>query len=161
MPVTIIAAMDKNRVIGHQNTLPWHLPDDLKHFKALSMGTVLLMGRKTYESLPNPLPGREHWVLSRTQHGSVAGGKFIASIEDALTLTKNAQISVVGGAEVYSQALPYADCMALTMVNAEVQGDVFFPKWDHAVWDETSTALHLKDDKHAFDFRFVTLKRSA
>ncbi len=160
MSVTIIAAMDENGLIGRNGALPWYLPDDLRRFKQLTMGTILLMGRKTYESLPGPLPGREHWVLSRSWQGEVPGVQVFYDVETALAKAGDRPISVVGGAEIYVLAMPLADKMMLTQVQAVLEGDVYFPEWSEDDWQEVASEEHAADVKHAYAFRFVELVRS-
>jgi dihydrofolate reductase len=160
MPINLVVAMAQNRVIGYQNQLPWHLPDDLRHFKNLTSGHVVLMGRKTFESIGKPLPKRENIVVSRNPDWTASGVTVYDSLEKAMTSIENApEIFIIGGAEIYRQALPFATRLYVTSVLAEVKGDAFFPAWDPLEWVETSQEFHPADDRHAFGFYFLTLER--
>jgi len=136
--ISIIAAMARNRVIGIANTLPWRLPEDLKHFKALTLGHHILMGRKTYESLGRPLPGRTSVVITRSQDLQVPGCLMANSIAEAVAACDNDnEIFFIGGAELYSQALDIADRIYLTEIKADFSGDAWFPEFDTNLWQET------------------------
>lgn len=140
--VAIVVAMAKaNRVIGHDNDLPWRLPGDMKHFKAVTMGKPIIMGRKTYESIGKPLPGRTNIVVTRNDHWQADGVSVFRNIEDAiaaakLIATKDGadEVSIIGGAEIYTQALDYTDVIHLTEVAGEVAGDTLFPALDADAW---------------------------
>ena len=121
--------MAKNRVIGADNKLPWHLSDDLKRFKELTMGHTLIMGRKTFDSIGRPLPGRVNIVVSRNPSLSIPGAIVVPSLEDAIANTKGETAYVIGGSEIFAKALPLADHIDLTQIDAEVEGDVFFPRF--------------------------------
>ncbi|MBK1648348.1 dihydrofolate reductase [Rhabdochromatium marinum] len=158
--ISLIAALARNRVIGRDNALPWHLPADLAHFKALTLGKPMLMGRRTFESLPGLLPGREHLVISGDANFGPAGVTLVRSFQAALAaVAGEAELMVIGGASLYRALLPQADRMYLTWVEAEVAGDVCFPAWNPADWQETACTLRQTDARHAFDLRFVTLER--
>ncbi|KAA3620109.1 MAG: dihydrofolate reductase [Calditrichaeota bacterium] len=160
MPLSIIVAMAKNRVIGRENQLPWRLSDDLKLFKKHTMGHSIVMGRKTWESIGRALPGRENIVLTRDKSYVVAGCTVIHSLQD---LTINAsvrpEIFIIGGASLYAAALPRASRLFLTEVDAEVTGDVYFPEFDLAEWDEQERWEFQKSEKNEFGFVFRILKR--
>ncbi|MGV6825636.1 MAG: type 3 dihydrofolate reductase [bacterium] len=159
--VSIIAAMANNRVIGKDNRLPWHLPADLAHFKRITMGKPMLMGRKTWESLPGLLPGRRHVVITRDPAYRAEGADTVNSIDEALAATSEAdEVMVVGGANLYGQFLAIADRMYLTRVDTDVEGDAWFPDFDAKYWQEVASESHSADDRNAFDYEFVTLERA-
>lgn len=160
--IQLIAAMSKNRVIGRNNSLPWHLPDDLKHFKAVTLDRTIIMGRNTWQSLPGILPRREHVVLSSDPAFVAEGAITVRSVAQALQQVPVGEPAlVVGGAQLYRQLLPRASSMLLTMVDTEIEGDAVFPPWLPEQWRETSREHHAADAKHAFAFDFVTLQRVA
>lgn len=158
MKLSGIIAYSQNRVMGKNNQLPWHLPDDLKHFKALTIGKPIVMGRKTFESLGKPLPNRRNIILSRDKSLQVPGCEVIHSIEE-LAGTED-EIMVIGGAEVFKLLLPHITTLYLTEVLANVEGDTFLPDFDSKKWRENSREHHPKDEKHAYAFDFVTLKKT-
>jgi len=146
--ITLVAAVAKNRVIGIEGKLPWHLPEDLKRFKKLTLGHVLVMGRKTFDSIGRPLPGRTTIVVTRQPDWEPASGPSpqvvrAGGLEEALTKAAaiDPEVFVVGGGEVYAEALPVADAMVLTWVDAEPAGDAFFPEVDWAAWREASSEV--------------------
>jgi len=158
--ISIIVAMTPDRVIGRDNSLPWHLPADLKHFKQVTMGKPILMGRRTWESLPGLLPGRRHIVITRNAAYRAEGAEIAHSLAQAITLAGDAEeIMIVGGAELYAQALPLAHRIYLTLVDAEVQGDVHFPAYDGDRWREIASESHPGDDKNPFAYTFKLLER--
>jgi len=158
--IILIAALAKNRVIGIDNKLPWRLPDDLQHFKKLTLGHSIVMGRRTWESLPGVLPDRRHIVITRDRDYVSADAHVVHSIEEAIALVPERQpIFIVGGANLYQQLLERADRMELTLVDAKPQGDAFFPEWDTHQWQEVSREHHAADERHQFAFDFVTYKR--
>ena len=137
--ISIIAAMAKNRVIGINNAMPWHLPAELKHFKNLTMGHPILMGRKTFESIGRPLPGRTTIIITRNGQYAAEGSIVVNSIESAIQTCKNeSEIFFIGGAELYTQALGVANRIYLTEIQVEFEGDAYFPEFDRAIWKETS-----------------------
>ena len=139
MKLSVIAAIASNGVIGRDNSLPWHIPEDLRHFKALTMGHHLIMGRKTYESLGRLLPGRTTVIVSHNQDYRVPGAIVTSSLLQAVEACGgDEEVFIVGGAQLYREALPLADKLYLTLVDAEFSGDVFFPPYDQAQWQETS-----------------------
>ena len=159
--IVLIAAMAKNRVIGIDNRLPWRLPDDLQHFKKMTMGHSIVMGRKTWESLPGVLSDRRHIVITRDKGFQAEAAVVVYSIEEALDLVaENEPVFIVGGGNLYQQLLPRADRMELTLVDAEPDGDAYFPQWDEAVWKETKREHHAADERHSYAFDFVTLERT-
>jgi dihydrofolate reductase len=160
-PITLIVARAQNGVIGRDGTLPWHLPADLRRFKALTMGSVMVMGRKTFESLPGVLPGRRHVVITRDASWHTEGVEVAHDADEALRLAEGEPVSVIGGAEIFALFLPLADRIELTEVLADVAGDVTMPDpRDSGSWQETG-----REDHEAADggppFRFVTLERAA
>jgi dihydrofolate reductase len=158
--IVLIAAMDRNRGIGHDNSLPWRLPDDLKHFKALTLGKTIVMGRKTFESLPGILPDRRHIVITTNQSYRPEKADVVHSLDEAVNaVSDDEDVLVVGGAEIYRQFLPAADMMYLTLVDTEVEADAFFPVWNDAEWREVSRTRHEADERHRFAFDFVTFQR--
>ena len=159
--IAIVAARDRNGVIGRGNRLPWHLPDDLRHFKRLTLGRPIIMGRRTWESLPGPLPDRTHVVVTRDPTYRADGAVVVNSLDAALAAAGGDEVLVVGGAELYALALPRATRLYLTLVDAEVEGDVFFPALDPREWREVAREPHAADARHAFPFAFVTLERVA
>ena len=163
MQVSLLAALDRNFAIGKHNALPWHLPDDLKRFKALTLGKPVLMGRKTAESLGRALPKRRNLVLTRSGRVPFEGMQAVASIEDALAVAARDgdELCVIGGGEVYALALPLATHMRLTLVDTVVEGaDAFFPRFDADVWRVVSRESHPADAAHAFAFEFADYVRA-
>lgn len=168
MPViALIAAMANNRVIGRDNQLPWHIAEDLRFFKRMTLGKPLIMGRNTFESLGRPLPGRPHIVISRNPDYQPAGVERAATLEAAIArATELAQASsadeimVIGGAQVYAAALPYARRIYLTLVDAEVAGDTHFPAIDSALWREVSRTAAQARQAHEPDYCFAVLERN-
>lgn len=151
----VVAALSENRVIGRNGRLPWHLPDDLKRFKALTMGFPILMGRRTYESIGKPLPGRTSVVLSRNPDFAVEGVTVVKSWKEALAETKDAErVYAIGGAAVFRQALLDAQRLYLTVVHAVLDGDTFFPEVEETQWKVLEDDYHPADEKHGFPFSF-------
>jgi dihydrofolate reductase len=160
--ISIIVAVARNGVIGAGNRLPWHLPDDLKRFKALSMGKPIVMGRRTYDSIGKPLPGRTNIVVSRQPGLAIAGATVAPSLDSALHAAGAvAEIVVIGGAEIFRQVLARTDVIHLTRVHARIDGDVVFPELDPGTWRETAVEQHPADERHQYAFTFVTLERAA
>lgn len=162
MTLALIVALARNRVIGLSNTLPWRLPDDLKRFRALTLHNTVIMGRRTYESLPGPLKERHCIVVSKNPAYAVIGEdtETARSLEEALTLARSPEIFIAGGASVYVQALPRADRLYLTEVEASVEGDAFFPSYNPKEWRITSETSHPADARHLYPFRFLVLDRA-
>lgn len=158
--VSLIVAMAKNRVIGVNNTLPWHLPADLKHFKALTMGHHIVMGRKTYDSIGKPLPGRTSVVVSRNRKLKIDGCIVVHTLEQALAVcAAHDEIFVVGGAELYALALPIADKLYITEIQKDVQGDACFPVISHDEWREISREMHSQQEPLPLEYHFTTWLR--
>lgn len=160
--ITIIAAAAENNALGKDNQMIWHLPDDFKRFRQLTTGHYIIMGRKTFESLPKLLPNRTHIVITRQKDYSVPDGVLIAgSLEEAIKISpQNEPIFIIGGGEIYKQSLPIADTIELTRVLTSPQADAFFPEIDPDQWQLTFEEFHPKDEKHAFDFSFLTYKKA-
>ncbi|APZ43695.1 type 3 dihydrofolate reductase [Acidihalobacter ferrooxydans] len=156
--VSLIAAVARNGVIGLDNELPWRLPDELKRFKAITLGKPIVMGRKTYASIGRPLPGRENRVVSRSPGLEIEGCRVFARLEDALAGPED-EVMVIGGAQIYAAALPLAQRLYLTAVDAEVEGDARFPEIDPKTWRELSREPHPADERHAHAFVFRVLER--
>jgi dihydrofolate reductase len=158
--ISLLVAATENGVIGRDNGMPWHLPDDLKHFKALTLGKPVLMGRRTYESIGRPLPGRTNLVLTRDKHWSVPGVTGVADLDCAIRAAGAApELVVAGGAQVYALALPRASRIYLTQIHAIIEGDTRMPQLDLRHWDELSRQLHPADARHPYAMSFVTLER--
>lgn len=153
--VGLIVAMARNGVIGKDGDLPWRLPEDWKHFRRTTMGHALLMGRRTWESLPGALPGRHSIVISRDPSYQAEGARTVTTLDDALAAAREiqgAQPILAGGAQIYAQGLPRASQMWLTRVEADVEGDTVFPSWDEDAWACTEVLSHPADAKHAYAF---------
>jgi len=159
MIISLIAAMDKHRLIGANNGMPWHLPADFKHFKEVTMGKPVIMGRKTFESIGRPLPGRKNIVISRS--GFKADGILSAdSIDMALQLSGDVdEVMIIGGANIYQQMIEKADRMHLTYVDAECEGDAWFPDFDLTNWEIIKKEVVKADEKNNFDFKIITYER--
>lgn len=164
MRLSLIAALDRQHAIGRGNALPWHLPGDLQHFKALTLGKLVLMGRRTAESLGRALPRRRNLVLTRSGTVPFAGMQAVASLEEAIALVAaegGEELCVIGGGQVYALALPRATHLHLTHVDTVVDGaDAFFPRFDPAEWQETARTVHPADAAHAFAFACVDYERA-
>lgn len=162
--ISIIAAVARNGVIGRDNDLPWHLPADLAFFKKTTNGHPIILGRKNYESIGRPLPNRTNIVVSRDVSYTVDGCLVAHSLEDAISLASKQEqdeIFIIGGAQIYAQALPLTTRMYLTQVHTDAAGDVFFPEFDNNDWTETWREHHQADDRNGFDFAFVKLERKS
>jgi dihydrofolate reductase len=158
--VSLVVAMTRNDVIGRDNAMPWHLPDDLKHFKAVTMGKPMLMGRKTYQTIGKPLPGRTSLVMTRDPAWQAAGVIVVRSLDEALQRIGDApDLAVVGGAEIFKLALPIADRIYLTRIHADIPGDTVFPPFDLSEWREAERVEHPADARHAYAMTFSTLER--
>mgnify|MGYP003747184905 FL=1 len=157
----LIAAASTNNALGKDNDLLWHLPNDFKRFKTLTTDHFIIMGRKTFESFPKPLPNRTHIIVTRnTSYQAPEGCIVVKSLEEAYTLsaTQN-NVFIIGGGEIYKQAIDTADCIELTRVHTTIEADTFFPEIDENKWELTFSEFHPKDEKHKFDFTFLTYKR--
>ena len=165
MIISLIAALSRNRVIGKDNDLPWRLPDDMKYFMQTTMGHHVIMGRKNYESLPNkfkPLPNRTNILVTRQVNFIAEGCHVVNSMEKAIEIARTSgesELFIIGGAQIYKQAISLADYLYLTEINALIEGDTFFPEFDRAQWAEVSRKSHSVDERHPFAFDFVIYKR--
>ena len=158
--LSIIVAMAKNRTIGLNNTLPWRIPEDLRHFKALTMGHHMIMGRKTFDSIGKPLPGRTTVVVSRDRNLQIAGCIMARSMDEAIAACAgDEKIFVVGGAELYRQALPLVDTLYITEIRQEVEGDARFPEFDRDAWQEESRDIRHQETPRPLEYHFVTYRR--
>lgn len=158
MNLELVAALDLNRAISVDGNLPWHLPDDLKHFKRLTIGKTVLMGRKTFQSIGRPLPKRRNLVLTRNLGYTTPTAEVVHSLTEALELEPN--LMVIGGGEIYALTLPLAHKMHLSLVQTRVSNaDAFFPKWEATEWQEVSRMQHASDELHKFSFDFVSFDR--
>ncbi|MBA3022518.1 MAG: dihydrofolate reductase [Gammaproteobacteria bacterium] len=160
MSVSLIVAMAQNRTIGVNNTLPWRCPEDLKHFKALTMGHHMIMGRKTFDSIGKPLPGRTTVIVTRNDALKVEGCLVAHSLPDAIKLSTNDdEVFIVGGAEIYAQALPLADTLYITEIQQDVDGDAHFPAFNRNAWQETAREVRNQTEPQALQYHFVTYRR--
>ncbi len=158
--ITIIAAIGKNNELGKDNDLIWHLPNDLKRFKKVTAGHHVIMGRKTYESLGRPLPNRTNIVITRNTAYQADGCVIVHSLKEALkAAAEDENPYILGGAEIYKQAMVLADYLDLTHVDAALDADAFFPPIDKKMWEEVAREEHQKDDKHQYNYSFVTYKK--
>ncbi|WP_419873580.1 dihydrofolate reductase [Candidatus Pristimantibacillus sp. PTI5] len=162
MSVTLIAAMDRNRTIGIGNKLPWRLPAEMAFFTKSTLGKTVLMGRKTFESLPKPLKDRRNVVLTRQNDFHPEGCEVIHSMEEALEQMKDDELVVIGGADIYAQFLPYADKILLTEVDVEIEGgDAFFPAFSESEWNLVESESRDSDEKNKYSFTFQTFIRQS
>ena len=157
--VSIIAAMDENRLIGANNDLPWHLPADLKRVKELTTGHSIILGRKNYESIGRPLPNRKNIVVSRNPSFDAPGCTVATSLDEALGVAEGDEIFIFGGATLYQQTLDRADRMYLTMIHATFAGDTFFPEFNSSDWVEKKRENHEPDDRNAYAYTFLVLEK--
>lgn len=162
MKIVLIAAFAQNRVVGINNALPWHLPEDLKYFKRTTTGKAIIMGRKTYDSIGRPLPNRTNIVISRNSELKIEGVKVVDSLQAAIDLAKEVnfingveEVMVIGGASIYEEALPLADRLYITHVHAEVDGDAYFPEVDFSQWEKVSCEDYAASETNPYDYSFV------
>ena len=160
MILSLIAAASENNVIGRDGELPWNLPDDLQHFKEITSGSPVIMGRKTFESIGRALPNRRNIVITRGNTYEAENCEIAHSIDDALSIISDEEeVFVIGGGEIYRQALLQADRIYLTRVHDVVDGDAFFPEMDEDEWEEVSREEHTKDEKNNHDYTFLVYER--
>ncbi len=160
MRISLVVAMTRNRIIGRDNALPWRLPEDLKHFKSTTLGKPVLMGRKTFDSIGKPLPGRTNLVLTRDAGWKADGVIVVHSIDEALSRAGDAaEVAGIGGAEVFTLLLPRATRIYLTRIDADIAGDTVFPVLEPSQWREVSCRRFPADERNAHDMTFVTLER--
>ena len=158
--IVLIAAAAENNAIGQDNKLLWHLPDDFKRFKEMTSGHYIIMGRKTFESFPKPLPNRTHVIITRQREFEPEGGIIVHDLKSALEICpENEAVYVIGGGEIYNLALPYADRIDLTRVHATFEADTFFPEFNPAEWMLVNSEFHEADSRHAQSFTFETWDR--
>lgn len=160
--ISAIVAMAENRVIGAKNQLPWHLPADLAHFKSITTGHPILMGRKTYESIGKPLPNRTNIIMTRDPYYQVDHCIVVSSIDDAIAAAsdEHQEFFIIGGAEIYQQLLPSIQRLYLTLIHQEFEGDVYFPELNMSEWEEISRAAHTADEKNVYAYSFIVLERT-
>jgi dihydrofolate reductase len=162
MTISAILAMSKNRVIGKDNQIPWHLSADLKYFKRTTLNHHIIMGRKTFLSIGNPLPKRTNVVLTRNPFFIASNVLVATSIEEGLQLARDngeEEAFIIGGGEIYRQSMPYLDKIYLTLIEVEVEGDVFFPELDESQWQLVSEEAHKADDKNEYNYSFLIYER--
>ena len=158
MSLTLVVAIDAQRGIGVNNHLPWHLPEDLAHFKRVTLGRPMIMGRKTFDSIGRPLPGRRNIVITRNPAWRHEGVEAVSSLEAAIALAGGDEASIIGGAQIFAAALPLADRMIVTEIGDAFACDTFFPEIDPAVWVETARERH-RSESNGFDYAYVTYVR--
>jgi len=159
---SLVVAVARNGVIGRDNRLPWRLPDDLAYFKHVTMGHPVVMGRRTWQSIGKPLPGRTNIVVTHDPAFQAPGCVVAHSLEEAWRAAEGAdEVCVIGGTSLFAETLPLADVIHLTEVEADVPGDTYFPEFDRAAWRETEIARHAADARHAYPFRIVRLERAS
>ena len=155
--ITLIAAAAENNALGKDNQLIWHLPDDFKRFKQITSGHYIIMGRKTFESFPKPLPNRTHVIITRQKEYNAEGCIVVNSIEKAIAISPTEEdVFIIGGAEIYKQSIEFADKIELTRVHANFEADAYFPEINENKWKIDFEEFHTKDEKHNFDFTFQT-----
>ncbi len=160
MSLSLIVAMARNRTIGINNTLPWRCPEDLKHFKALTMGHHMIMGRKTFDSIGKPLPGRTTVIVTRNAELKVEGCVVAHSLQQAISACANdSEIFIVGGAELYTQALPLVDKLYITEIQQDVEGDAHFPEFDQSRWQLVSKDVRSQETPQPLEFHFASYQR--
>jgi dihydrofolate reductase len=158
--ITIIAAVAENNALGKNNKLLWHLPDDFNRFKTLTSNHYIIMGRKTFESFPKPLPNRTHVIISRQKDYAHEGCIVVTSLEEAISsCPKDKENFIIGGGEIYKQSIEFADKIDITKVHHSFEADTFFPELELNLWQLEHNEFHSKDEKHAFDFSFLTYYR--
>jgi len=167
MKISLVWAMAQNRVIGRNNQLPWYLPEDLKYFKRITLGKPVIMGRKTFDSIGKPLPGRTNIVVTRNRDWSFEGVRTVDSLEAAWELCENQAIvdgteeaMIIGGAEIYRQAMPLADRLYLTEVHADVEGDATFPEFDRSQWQEIAREDFEASGPNPYNYSFIILEKT-
>jgi dihydrofolate reductase len=157
--ISFVVAMDRNRLIGSRNGLPWHLPADLAHFKRVTLGKPLIMGRKTHESIGRALPGRQNIVVSRNPAYRAAGCDVVDSFDAALVAADAAEeVMVIGGAELFALTLDRAERIYLTVIEHDFEGDTWLPQWEPDDWVEVSREAHAPDDRNPYPYRFILLE---
>jgi len=158
--ITLIAAMATNRAIGLNGEMPWHLPGELQHFKKTTMGKAIVMGRKTWQSIGRPLPGRQNIILSRDAHFLAPGCDVVSSLDEALKKAKGDDVMIIGGGVIYEQAMPLANRMILTLIEAEFEADTWFPAWDPAEWKIRHRRVIPVNDGNAYPYEVQDMVRA-
>ncbi|MBT7391077.1 MAG: type 3 dihydrofolate reductase [Gammaproteobacteria bacterium] len=162
MSLSIVVAMDENRLIGKDNKLPWHLPADLAYFKKITTGKSIVMGRKTYDSIGRPLPNRRNIVISRNSKTLITGCEVLSSIDEMLSITKDEdEVMIIGGASLCEQLLPQVSRLYITKIEGKFDGDVYFPEYNEADWRQVSCESHLPDDLNEHAHHFLVLERQS
>jgi len=157
--ITLVAAMGKNREIGLDGEMPWHLPAELQHFKRVTMGKAIVMGRKTWQAIGRPLPGRQNIIITRNPKFEAEGGEVVGSLEEALARSNSTEVMVIGGGQLYELALPMAQRMILTRIDIEPQADTWFPAWDEAEWRVSDTQEFEADESNPLAYRIEALQK--
>jgi dihydrofolate reductase len=157
--ITLIAAMGKNRAIGLDGRMPWHLPAELQHFKRVTMGKAIVMGRKTWQAIGRPLPGRQNIVISRDSGFKAAGAELTDSLRNAIEISRAEEIMVIGGGQLYALALPFAQRMILTLIDIEPRADTWFPEWEEDHWEQVNVQNFPADENNKLAYRVVELNR--
>lgn len=160
MVITLVAAFDKNQLIGQKNKLPWHLPADLAHFKAVTINKLIVMGRQTFNSIGKPLPYRRNIVITQKKSVLIRGCDVFISLKHALSVLKNEpEVMIIGGGRLFKEALSKAEKMILTIIDHSFEGDIYFPKWNHKEWSIVSQKKYKPDEKNPYSFQFLELRR--
>ena len=157
--ITLVAAMAHNRAIGLEGSMPWHLPRELRHFKETTLGKPIVMGRKTWESIGRVLPGRQNIVVSRNPDYLAEGCDVVMSLQGGVEVARGDEVMIIGGGQLYAEALPHADSMVLTLVDCEPGADTWFPEWSAGDWIESSSRSELADEKNPLNYRVIDLVR--
>ena len=157
--ITIVAAMARNRAIGRDGELPWHLPRELRHFKETTMGKPIVMGRRTWQSIGRALPGRQNLVVTRDASFRAEGCEVVGSLEAAVASARGPEVMIIGGGQLYRQTLAHADRMVLTLVDCEPPADTWFPKWREEDWRRVAEREESADERNPFDYRVIELTR--
>ena len=157
--ISVIVAYGKDRVIGKDNKMPWHLPADLRYFKETTLNKTVVMGRKTFESIGKALPGRKNVVITSQEDFKASGCEVISSFEEALKLDKQEDIFIIGGATIYEQAIDHADLLYITYIDEEFEGDAFFPEWNEEDWVLQSSNKGMKDEKNNYNYYFNVYRK--
>ena len=157
--LSLIAALARNRAIGLDGRMPWHLPDELAHFKRVTLGKPVVMGRKTWEAIGRPLPGRQNIIISRNPNYDAIGAEVVTSLRQACEIAHHEELMIIGGGELYALVLPLASRMFLTIVDCQPEADTWFPRYPEQDWRLISSERHLADERHAFQFEMCELAR--
>lgn len=157
--ITLVAAMASNRAIGLGGSMPWHLPRELQHFKQTTLGKPIVMGRITWQSIGRVLPGRQNIVVTRNSSFQAPGCDVVSSLTRAVEVAAGPEVMVIGGGQLYAEAMPFADRMVLTMIECEAQADTWFPEWTPSEWVEVESRVELADEQNPHDYRVVEFSR--